>query len=72
MSMTSLNICCSSSMYRKSSVSTITVTKLSLDDGYVWRKYGQKAVLNSKYPRYLLFMLFCYFCSTIEIINCAG
>jgi len=25
-----------------------------LDDGYRWRKYGQKAVKNSKYPRYKL------------------
>lgn len=24
-----------------------------LDDGYRWRKYGQKAVKNSPYPRYL-------------------
>ena len=23
-----------------------------LDDGYRWRKYGQKAVKNSKYPRF--------------------
>lgn len=25
-----------------------------LDDGYRWRKYGQKAVKNNKYPRYVL------------------
>lgn len=24
-----------------------------LDDGYRWRKYGQKAVKNNKFPRYL-------------------
>lgn len=24
-----------------------------LDDGYRWRKYGQKAVKNSTYPRYV-------------------
>lgn len=24
-----------------------------LDDGYRWRKYGQKAVKNSAYPRYV-------------------
>lgn len=24
-----------------------------LDDGYRWRKYGQKAVKNSPFPRYL-------------------
>ena len=27
-----------------------------LEDGYRWRKYGQKAVKNSPYPRYLLFL----------------
>lgn len=25
-----------------------------LDDGYRWRKYGQKAVKNSAYPRYII------------------
>jgi hypothetical protein len=25
-----------------------------LEDGYRWRKYGQKAVKNSPFPRYLL------------------
>lgn len=25
-----------------------------LDDGYRWRKYGQKAVKNSSYPRYTI------------------
>ncbi|KAJ6344077.1 hypothetical protein OIU76_005749 [Salix suchowensis] len=25
-----------------------------LDDGYRWRKYGQKAVKNSKYPRFAI------------------
>lgn len=24
-----------------------------LDDGYRWRKYGQKAVKNNKFPRYI-------------------
>ena len=28
-----------------------------LDDGYRWRKYGQKAVKNSPYPRYPFFKL---------------
>jgi hypothetical protein len=26
-----------------------------LDDGYKWRKYGQKVVKNSLHPRYLQF-----------------
>ena len=26
-----------------------------LDDGYRWRKYGQKAVKNNKFPRYAFF-----------------
>jgi hypothetical protein len=25
----------------------------NLDDGYRWRKYGQKAVKNSPFPRYV-------------------
>lgn len=25
-----------------------------LDDGYRWRKYGQKAVKNNKFPRYIV------------------
>ena len=29
-----------------------------LDDGYKWRKYGQKAVKNNKFPRYLLLLFF--------------
>lgn len=28
-----------------------------LDDGYRWRKYGQKAVKNSTYPRYVCAMM---------------
>lgn len=28
-----------------------------LDDGYRWRKYGQKAVKNNKFPRYICHML---------------
>nr|DAD30516.1 TPA_asm: hypothetical protein HUJ06_009367 [Nelumbo nucifera] len=38
-----------------------------LDDGYRWRKYGQKAVKNNKFPRlvllsYLLFIFYLHFC----------
>lgn len=29
-----------------------------LDDGYRWRKYGQKAVKNNKFPRYIYCCLF--------------
>lgn len=37
-----------------------------LDDGYRWRKYGQKAVKNNKFPRYLyiyasFFFIFSYY-----------
>lgn len=28
-----------------------------LDDGYRWRKYGQKAVKNSPFPRYVFYLL---------------
>jgi len=28
-----------------------------LEDGYRWRKYGQKAVKNSPYPRYVVLFL---------------
>ena len=27
-----------------------------LDDGYRWRKYGQKAVKNNKFPRYIIYI----------------
>ncbi|KAK6925952.1 WRKY domain [Dillenia turbinata] len=33
------------------SVSPGSGLEQSLDDGYVWRKYGQKAILGAKYPR---------------------
>lgn len=29
-----------------------------LEDGYRWRKYGQKAVKNSPYPRLIIFSNF--------------
>lgn len=27
-------------------------TDVPADDGYTWRKYGQKEILGSKFPRY--------------------
>jgi hypothetical protein len=34
-------------------VSFLTKSEVDhLEDGYRWRKYGQKAVKNSPYPRY--------------------
>lgn len=54
---------CNKNIKKSSSSSTKTVTPRVvfqtrssddiLDDGYRWRKYGQKAVKNSKYPRYV-------------------
>lgn len=32
-----------------------------LDDGYRWRKYGQKAVKNNKFPRYVRTYVYNYF-----------
>lgn len=32
-----------------------------IEDGYAWRKYGQKAILNTTHPRYLIHLsTFCY------------
>lgn len=36
---------------RKISQSWTTVSP-TLEDGHAWRKYGQKEILNSKYPRF--------------------
>lgn len=35
-----------------------------LEDGYRWRKYGQKAVKNSPYPRYTLLIILKIFLSS--------
>lgn len=43
-----------------------------LDDGYRWRKYGQKAVKNNKFPRSLLpisTFLFLFFIKELENSN---
>ncbi|KAL3536768.1 hypothetical protein ACH5RR_000134 [Cinchona calisaya] len=46
----------SSSKNKKNTVPKVVFQTKSpddiLDDGYRWRKYGQKAVKNSKFPRY--------------------
>lgn len=31
-----------------------------LDDGYRWRKYGQKAVKNDKFPRFIIYSSFVF------------
>jgi hypothetical protein len=40
-----------------------------LDDGYKWRKYGQKVVKNTQHPRYTYYTYACicayYFCACI-------
>lgn len=35
-----------------------TALEGSLDDGYSWRKYGQKEILGAKFPRYETFFFF--------------
>ncbi|KAI3759957.1 hypothetical protein L1987_50344 [Smallanthus sonchifolius] len=36
---------------RKNASTMIKVTSTLIDDGYAWRKYGQKVILNSKHQR---------------------
>ncbi|XP_057513378.1 WRKY DNA-binding transcription factor 70-like [Actinidia eriantha] len=36
---------------RKTSQTWTRVAPSLIDDGYAWRKYGQKVILNAKYPR---------------------
>lgn len=40
-----------------------------LDDGYKWRKYGQKVVKNTLHPRYLPTLLFMH-ASTLCVCVC--
>lgn len=42
--------------------------ELPPEDGFTWRKYGQKEILGSRFPRYNSFTLlicaaFSYFCN---------
>lgn len=43
-----------------------------LDDGYRWRKYGQKAVKNNRFPRFLFrFFIFSFrFIRGFDIFTC--
>ncbi|KAK6121948.1 hypothetical protein DH2020_044302 [Rehmannia glutinosa] len=47
---------------RKTSDSWMTISPV-MEDGYAWRKYGQKVILNSEYPR-------CYFRCTYKYEGC--
>lgn len=38
-------------MDRKNELEVSTVTCTLIEDGYAWRKYGQKVILNSKHLR---------------------
>lgn len=40
-----------------------------LDDGYRWRKYGQKAVKNNKFPRFLFLHVYVFFFGFLFIFN---
>lgn len=46
-----------------------------LDDGYRWRKYGQKAVKNNKFPRFLFLLsssIYLFFLCFFLIFNFSG
>lgn len=40
------------------------------DDGYTWRKYGQKEILGSKYPRYVIFHNHAFSVNFYVLIKC--
>lgn len=41
-----------------------------LDDGYRWRKYGQKAVKNSPFPRYIYTYIHTYMANRRDLHYC--
>lgn len=40
-----------------------------LDDGYRWRKYGQKAVKNNKFPRLVEFSLLAFLINVVFLVG---
>lgn len=54
-------------MYRKISATTIKEVSTLVDDGHVWRKYGQKEILNSPHPRFNLFFSFFFSINTLKL-----
>ncbi|KAF8397048.1 hypothetical protein HHK36_018686 [Tetracentron sinense] len=40
--------------FERTSETWTKVSPTPIDDGRAWRKYGQKEILNAKYPRFLL------------------
>lgn len=43
-------------------------TELPPDDGFTWRKYGQKEILGSRFPRFLFFVFHFFIFKNIYII----
>lgn len=48
-------------MYRKCVDSRKKTTTALVDDGYAWRKYGQKQILHANHPRYYVIKIVIYF-----------
>ncbi|KAM0023655.1 putative transcription factor WRKY family [Helianthus debilis subsp. tardiflorus] len=49
---------------RRRTIDTSVITSATIEDGFAWRKYGQKEILNSKSPR-------CYFrCTHKHVHGC--
>lgn len=44
-------------------------TEIPPDDGYTWRKYGQKDILGSKFPRYYLYLLWYLYIFLINVTS---